>query len=789
MKYLVASTILLLATLAINAQSLNFKYDRLGDFKEGMAQVFVGSKFGFIDISGKEVIPPIYEDNFPHYEFNNGFIVLKKDNLLGIVDKTGKVIAPFEFKSIGSFSNGIAEATKPGTKVGFIDQFGRTVIPFQYDIFILLGGVKCIDAMIPVENNTNKKGYIHKSGNLVVPFKYEVARNFSNGLGLVKRVFNGKVSYLNNFGAAAIPEKYDDGRDFIDGFAAVNMGAKQTPTYELSGGKWGLIDKSGKEVVPFIYDRIYENKNGFAIVANGKYPNEKKGLIKVDGKVILPVEFNDIKMLNGRFIAKKEFAGPYALFDMTGNKITDFKWYFSDLFADFSDGLIAVRELVNGKLGKAGVIDLNGVLKIPYRYDIIGNFKEGLAQVAINNKYGAIDKNGKVVIPLVYDYLNGFSEGWSGVTKNGKSGFINKAGILMALSKNSTPTVTSAVKAAEPIASGKLQFKNDFFGFIHVMNGVVQNKTTGDYSGAKVGILTKNNAVVVLPRYDWVGIDTANKIFFVYSGVNVTFNQNFTAKIDTTANTRIGIIDYNGKQVYPQSLANYKSLPNKFILVQDAITKKEGVLDSKLLPIIPFKYDLVYNFTDSAIAAQQNGKFGIINLKNEIIMPFEYDTLYDGGALSPGGYRIIKNGKTILVSGKGKIKKTSPEPQESKYQSALSRAKNTNERVAALNEYYLTIKNLGFANNDIESLLGDKFLQMTYIDFHSVFQALMSNKIKFDDVKLYQKSLEVLTREQRNAIKLLAQYTVDDFVATQNNRPRPAYPAGVPKPGFGWGKN
>jgi hypothetical protein len=309
------------------------------------------------------------------------------------------------------------------------------------------------------------------------------------------------------------------------------------------------------------YDRVYEYKNGFAIVANGKYPNEKKGLIKVDGKVILPVEFNDIKMLNGRFIAKKEFAGPYALFDMTGNKITDFKWYFSDVFADFSDGLIAVRELVNGKLGKAGVIDLNGVLKIPYRYDIIGNFKEGLAQVAINNKYGAIDKNGKVVIPLVYDYLNGFSEGWSGVTKNGKSGFINKAGILMELSKNSTPTVTSAVKAAEPVASGKLQFKNDFFGFIHVMNGVVQNKTTGDYSGAKVGILTKNNAVVVLPRYDWVTIDTANKIFFVYSGVHVTFNQNFTAKIDTSSNTRIGIIDYNGKQVYPQTLANVTPAP------------------------------------------------------------------------------------------------------------------------------------------------------------------------------------------------------------------------------------
>jgi hypothetical protein len=75
-------------------------------------------------------------------------------------------------------------------------------------------------------------------------------------------------------------------------------------------------------------------------------------------------------------------------------------------------------------------------------------------------------------------------------------------------------------------------------------------------------------------------------------------------------------------------------------------------------------------------------------------MPFEYDTLFDAGPALPGGYRMIKNGKTILVTEKGKIKKTSPEPQESKYQSALSRAKNTNERVAALNEYYLTIKNL-----------------------------------------------------------------------------------------------
>ncbi len=130
----------------------------------------------------------------------------------------------------------------------------------------------------------------------------------------------------------------------------------------------------------------------------------------------------------------------------------------------------------------------------------------------------------------------------------------------------------------------------------------------------------------------------------------------------------------------------------------------------------------------------------------------------------------------------------SPEPQESKYQQSLAKANNSKERADAIIDYYLALQSLSYTTEQLEKLLGKKFLQMMDIDFHGFYQVLMSKRIKGDDVKLCMKASEVLTTEQRNAVKLIANYTVEDFQATQNNTAKPSYPAGVPRPGYGWGK-
>jgi hypothetical protein len=637
------------------AQSQNFKYDRVGNFKEGMAPVYIGKFLGFIDKTGKEIVPVIYEEDYKADEFTDGVAIVTKNGLSGLVDKTGKLIVPHEYKHIGQFSEGIAEAYKADGKTGFINAQGKTVIPFEYNILSLLGGAKCVNGMVPVKDG--KKGYIDKTGKVIVPFEYEAVYNFSDGIGLVERVFNGKVSYVNTKGKIVIPEKYDDGTIFIDGLAYVNIGAKAKSLYSgLEGGKWGVIDKTGKEIIPVIYDHIDEIKNGLTIVAMGKYPNEKKGLIARDGKIILPIEYYDIKIMKDRVVANKVFTGPYSLFDYTGKQIGDFTWYLYDIFPEITDGLLRVQELKNNRYGKVGAIDANGGLKIPFMYDGMTPFEEGLSTVSINKKYGAIDKTGKIVIPLQYEGMASFSEGWAPVSQNGKSGFINKAGKLMGFSKSITPQTANEQKVEEAVT---YQIKEKLFDFFMVAKDVLPAGIEGEKTGGKIGILTKEEKMIIPLKYDWISIDTANKVFYVYDGWKVFYGNN-KLRFDSSMSGKIGIFDYAGREKFPFILKGITRQKNKYLIVEDAATSKSGVLNEKIKQVIPFKYDLIYNFTDSIMAAKKNGRFGIINLNNETLIPFEYDSVYTGGRKAPGGYQLKKGNSSIWVDVKGIIIQSTP---------------------------------------------------------------------------------------------------------------------------------
>jgi hypothetical protein len=169
------------------------------------------------------------------------------------------------------------------------------------------------------------------------------------------------------------------------------------------------------------------------------------------------------------------------------------------------------------------------------------------------------------------------------------------------------------------------------------------------------------------------------------------------------------------------------------------------------------KYE-VFNINDAGVGFQWN---------NKKTLDIDYLKIFKGSV----SYGVI-----------------SPEPQESDYQKKLASAGNSNERADAIIEYYLALKSLNYSSEQMEILLGQKFIQMMDIDYYGFFYVLMSKKIKMEDVQLCMKASNVLTKEQRAAIKSISTYTVDDFLATQNNTARPAYPIGVPQPGYGWGK-
>ena len=62
--------------------------------------------------------------------------------------------------------------------------------------------------------------------------KYDAGRNFSEGLALVN--LNGKWGYVDKIGREVIPCKYDYACEFEEGLATVEL-----------NGKWGFIDKHG----------------------------------------------------------------------------------------------------------------------------------------------------------------------------------------------------------------------------------------------------------------------------------------------------------------------------------------------------------------------------------------------------------------------------------------------------------------------------------------------------------------------------------------------------------------
>jgi hypothetical protein len=266
-----------------------FEFDDAGYFSEGLASVLIGEKSGYIDKTGKFVIPP---QPYSGYPFSEGLAVVvlgpfeqKGGGLLykhGYIDRLGKmVIQPREAESIKwlsyyskalAFSEGLA-AMFQKDKFGFIDKFGRQIIPPQYkDVQHFSEGL----AAVALEE---KYGYIDRSGKMVIPPKFWSAGSFSGGLAVVQLDSAGnKWGYIDKSGKLVINgEGLDMARGFSEGLAAARA----------KNGKYGYIDKTGNFVIPPQFYRVGDFSDGLAAVepvpdswpGNLNYINQKGQIV------------------------------------------------------------------------------------------------------------------------------------------------------------------------------------------------------------------------------------------------------------------------------------------------------------------------------------------------------------------------------------------------------------------------------------------------------------------------------------------------------------------------------
>ena len=373
----------------------------LPDFHEGLAMVKKGDKYGFIDKTGKEVIPTIYD---AAGNFHEGLAIVKKDDKWGFIDKTGKEIAPCIYDDAGDFHEGLAVIQKDG-KRGFIDKTGKEVTPMIYDEagefydgLAMVGkeydngdSIECEGGTIP--NISCKYGFIDKTGKEVIPMIYDQVFDFHEGLAQVSKgnAYYGtdKFGFIDKTGKEVTPIIYDFVHEFHEGIAQVRI--EDYKDGYIIGNKYGFIDKTGKEVTPTIYDFAYDFHEGLAWVEKG----DKWGFIDITGKEITPMIYDEVKdFLDGLAMVKK--GNKYGFIDKTGKEVTPMIY---DDAGDIHEGLAMVK-----KDGKCGFIDKTGKEIVSCIYSECSNFSEGLAFVANENGVlGVVDKTGKSTFDVVND--------------------------------------------------------------------------------------------------------------------------------------------------------------------------------------------------------------------------------------------------------------------------------------------------------------------------------------------------------------------------------------------------
>jgi len=307
---------------------------------------------------------------------------------------------------------------------------------------------------VDILKSRGKAFFIDRNGNNVFREYWETAEDFYNGIA---RVGNSKFTYININGDVLTTKGYDWVDEKFTGiFAQVRL-----------DGKYGLIDRSGNEVVKTLYKEIGAFHEGLAFVKK----NDNYGYIDDKGNVIIPFKYwkaSDFD--NNRAVVYEE--SNKIVIDKNGNTIADIK--FSDVF-EYSEGLAMVRTggpYDSGKDYTYGFIDKGGGLVIPIMYSAAKDFSEGLAGVYINGKGGFIDKTGATVIPFEYDIVFWFKNGVGVVAKKGYYSF-DKTYALIDKNNKFLISFDNNYKSVNFPSEGLIAVQKDKrYGFIDIKNNI-----------------------------------------------------------------------------------------------------------------------------------------------------------------------------------------------------------------------------------------------------------------------------------------------------------------------------
>lgn len=400
------------------------QYDYVSDFENGVAQVMQGERTFYIDVNGKETVAPAKKTKtfpYPHVYCKMGYA--------GYIDPSGKMVIPAIYEDATEFSEGLAAVApvKKERNCGddapewfrnlYVDRsattyedgdFYRPRLLRKIDdelMLRLIADSLLKDSIMRSEDRfrpadvTAYYGYIDKTGKLVIPAQYDVALPFHNGRAYVRIAQRwGIIDKAGNWIMKPILEDltfdYAYSGDYLDSYLpAADENNDPFIFSEQMGafckfGKYGFVNAAGKIIVAPMYDQVKAFSSGMAAVRAG----DKWGFIDKTGKLVIPLKFSDaFSFAEGVALVRHEI--------ISENDEENTSEYDRERF---------------------GFIDTKGNWVIPPMYLNASSFSEGVAAVTKNwNSYQFIDKTGRAVIAGPFTAADRFKNGFAAVVKSG----------------------------------------------------------------------------------------------------------------------------------------------------------------------------------------------------------------------------------------------------------------------------------------------------------------------------------------------------------------------------------
>jgi hypothetical protein len=552
-----------------------FEFDFIGNSSqnESVYSVEQNHLWGLMDFEGKIIIEPAFDEPVTYLQ-DDFLLTNNADGQYGIYSsKTNTQVLPDEYNDIRHLGNGFYELRKNAPESDDIYFYNPCDVHVQiYDlnkqVFVTASQYCEIDKIESVWLAQSEDSAVVYNSVFEILLKADKVEPFYD-----KR-------YLK-FVADDVEGVYDTEKQLIliaPFYKRIEYDSEQG-SFEVitSDYKVGLLDTSGRIVLPAIYNRIYANQYcsdkgcGLFSMQTGLVtaPVYEDILIDLEGpeKVVLAKQNDAFFMLaaDGTILCKMnepevKWLNEYAalgiveegahLYDLTGKKLNNAPLNFQEMddFGPCEEGDCFIYEAD----GKQGILFKNGKLTGPVFEDFWtgDSYSHPYLIVQQNGLFGVIDFDGNYLVQPIYESIERIIHYQDGeeahrfiVVLNGKTGLLNQNGETILEPKYNHIGSEYMLLRAETDSSvlylkedNLEEFKISLLPNAHIVELSPYKPQLIFSINQKMGVADLNGKIVIPALYD--------EITYAHGNWN-------TGVFQVKQNNKIGFVDSAGRQIAP----------------------------------------------------------------------------------------------------------------------------------------------------------------------------------------------------------------------------------------------